>query len=492
MKKDYYKSKLSFLALVAFFLLPGLSVNAEIFPFHNTYTGAQEVPPNGSPGKGTIVGTYNDVTNTISYTIIFSGLVSPTVAAHFHAPAPPGVNAPVIIGHAGFPLGVTSGKYSNTHVITDVQEAQLFSSLWYSNIHTSMFPGGEIRAQIVLGDPSTTFTFNNTYSGSQEVPPNASPGTGTIIGSYNHVTNTISYAIIFSGLLSPTVAAHFHAPAPPGVNAPVIIGHAGFPLGVSSGTYSNTHVISDLQEFQLFSGLWYSNIHTSMFPGGEIRTQIILTPPCAPPVISNLSASPNSLWPPNHKMRDVVVNYTTTSNCPGPVSCNLTVTSNEPVNGNGDGNTAPDWTVTDDHRVKLRAERSGNGSGRIYTITVTCTGPFGNVSTNSTTVTVPHDMGRSIQSGASLSEIENNGGDLAFKIAPNPGYSYFTLNIQTSNNADRISVRISDLAGRLVDSRKDLTGSQTIRIGEQLKAGVYILQLRQGNKTEQIKLIKLK
>ena len=492
MKKDIYTSRHSFLVFSLFFLILNFPVKATVYPIHNTFSGAQEVPANASPGRGTIVGTYDDVSNTISYTIIFSGLLSPTVAGHFHAPAPPGVNAPVIIGYAGFPLGVTSGQYSNTHVITDLQETQLFSSLWYSNIHTSLFPGGEIRTQIVLGNPSTTFTFNNTYSGAQEVPPNASPGTGTIIGSYNHVTNTISYTIIFGGLLSPTVAGHFHAPAPPGVNAPVIIGYTGFPTGVTSGTYSNTHVITDAQEVQLFSRLWYSNIHTAMLPGGEIRTQIILSPPCAAPVIASLSASPNTLWPPNHKMKDVVVNYTASSNCPGLIRCRLSVTSNEPVNGTGDGNTSPDWTVIDDHRVQLRAERSGNGEGRIYTITVTCSDPFGNVGTNSTTVTVPHDMGHSINTDASaINELENTGEDLAFKILPNPGNNYFILNIRTNNNVDKISVRISDLSGRLVESKNNLKGSQTLRVGSNLKAGVYFIQLTQGNETKQIKLIKL-
>ena len=487
MKNCY--SPLSFLAFVLFFLNFTLTVKATNFPFHNSYSGAQEVPSNGSPGRGSIVGTYDDATNTISYTIIFSGLVSPTVAAHFHAPAPPGVNAPIIIHHTGFPTGVMSGSYSNTHVITDAQEAQLLAGMWYSNIHTGMFPGGEIRTQIILGNPSTTFTFNNRYSGSQEVPPNASPGTGTIIGSYNHVTNTISYSIIFSGLGSNTVAAHFHAPAPPGVNAPVIIAHTGFPTGVTSGTYSNTHVITDLQETQLFSGLWYSNIHTALLPGGEIRAQIILSPPCMP-MISNVSASPNSLWPPNHKMRDVAVNYTTTSNCPGPISCQLSVSSNEPVNGTGDGNTAPDWMVTDNRNVKLRAERSGNGNGRIYTITITCT-QFGKVTTRSTTVTVPHDMGRSISSDAPAAMERENAEGMKVQISGNPGYHYFTVGIQTSNNAEKISVRVSDLSGRLVELRSGLTGSQTLRIGEQLQGGVYFMQVRQGSQTKQIKLIKL-
>ena len=89
-------------------------------------------------------------------------------------------------------------------------------------------------------------------------------------------------------------------------------------------------------------------------------------------------------------MADVVVSYGATDNC-GAASCVLTVSSNESVNGTGDGNTSPDWTVVDNHHVQLRAERSGNGSGRIYTITVTCTDTHGNKSVRTGTVLVAHN-----------------------------------------------------------------------------------------------------
>ena len=114
-----------------------------------------------------------------------------------------------------------------------------------------------------------------------------------------------------------------------------------------------------------------------------------------PPVITGAAADPSVLWPPNHKLVNVTVNYNVTDNCPlPPGSCTLSVTSNEPINGTGDGNTSPDWIVLDDHHVLLRAERAGNGNGRIYTITITCIDSGGNSSSESVTVTVPHDRGR--------------------------------------------------------------------------------------------------
>jgi extracellular elastinolytic metalloproteinase len=108
------------------------------------------------------------------------------------------------------------------------------------------------------------------------------------------------------------------------------------------------------------------------------------------PAITGTSASPSKLSPPNHKMVDVTVNYGASDNCsaPGAVICTLAVSSNEPINGLGDGDVAPDWIVVDSHHVRLRAERSGKGNGRIYTITITCKDTDGNESKTSMTVIV--------------------------------------------------------------------------------------------------------
>jgi hypothetical protein len=115
----------------------------------------------------------------------------------------------------------------------------------------------------------------------------------------------------------------------------------------------------------------------------EVRAEISQVPP----TISNVSATPSTLWPPNHKLVAVTVNYTVADNN-GPVSATLSVTSNEPVNGLGDGDTAPDWEIVDAHHLRLRAERAGSGNGRIYTITITATGSGGSVS-RQVTVSVP-------------------------------------------------------------------------------------------------------
>jgi hypothetical protein len=90
-------------------------------------------------------------------------------------------------------------------------------------------------------------------------------------------------------------------------------------------------------------------------------------------------------------MRDVTVSYSVSDNCSAApqVTCVLTVSSNQPVNDVGDGNTAPDWEVINSQHVRLRAERS-QGQTRVYTVTLTCTDADGNASTQSATVSVTH------------------------------------------------------------------------------------------------------
>src|SRR5204862_6762303 len=112
-------------------------------------------------------------------------------------------------------------------------------------------------------------------------------------------------------------------------------------------------------------------------------------------------ATPSTLWSTNHKWNNIASSYTASATCGTPPvavapSCSLSVSSNEPINGLGDGNTAPDWQVMDATHVQLRAERSGTGTGRVYTITVTCSAGDPLVSASTTTaVTVAHDQGKS-------------------------------------------------------------------------------------------------
>jgi hypothetical protein len=111
-----------------------------------------------------------------------------------------------------------------------------------------------------------------------------------------------------------------------------------------------------------------------------------------PPLIVSAAATPSTLLQANHQMVPVTVAVSATDNCDPSTTCRIvSVTSNEPEEGLGDGDTSPDWVVTGDLTVSLRAERSGKGTGRVYTITVECVDLSGNKSTRTATVAVPRN-----------------------------------------------------------------------------------------------------
>jgi len=113
----------------------------------------------------------------------------------------------------------------------------------------------------------------------------------------------------------------------------------------------------------------------------------------AAPTITNASASRTTLLP-IYLLVPVTVHYTATDTC-GPVTSTLSVTSDEPVTGHGQGLaglTSPDWQVIDANHVRLRAERSTRGDGRLYTITIRSTDRSGGASTAQVFVTVPRHI----------------------------------------------------------------------------------------------------
>jgi hypothetical protein len=109
-----------------------------------------------------------------------------------------------------------------------------------------------------------------------------------------------------------------------------------------------------------------------------------------PPVIANLAVDKPVLGAPNHRLEDVTLTYDVSDNCDEGLVPVITITSDQPVNGDGDGDTAPDWEVVDAHHVRLRAERSPfSPGGRTYTITLTVTDSAGSSTGSSVTVNVP-------------------------------------------------------------------------------------------------------
>jgi len=115
-----------------------------------------------------------------------------------------------------------------------------------------------------------------------------------------------------------------------------------------------------------------------------------------PPDIT-LELNRYALWPPNHKFHTIEATVTVSDICdPEPTYVLASVLSNEDANGKGDGNTSPDVhgadTGTADLDFELRAERSGMGDGREYTVVYTASDASGNTASDTAVVIVPHDQ----------------------------------------------------------------------------------------------------
>jgi len=141
-----------------------------------------------------------------------------------------------------------------------------------------------------------------------------------------------------------------------------------YPVGTTTITYTATD----------------SHGHTTL------AYQKVIVKDCTPPVITPLKVDKPVLWPPNHQMQWLAVDYQVTDNCPLPANpCVLSASSNEPISGTGPQDFAPDWQIENAHHLYLRSERAGDDKARTYTVIATCTDAAGNVSTKDIQVAVP-------------------------------------------------------------------------------------------------------
>ena len=221
--------------------------------------------------------------------------------------------------------------------------------------------------------------------------------------------NTVVTAAFPGGRPDPDV--FFEAEAIPGINQPPVALCQDVTVNTDPGVCTATSASVDNGSFDPDGdpitleqippgpyGLGITNVTlvvTDDSGASDSCTAVVTVVDTTPPSIASTTAIPNVLWPPNHKMVPVKVAVSVSDICDATPTCNITsVSSNEPVNGRGDGNTAPDWEITGSLTVKLRTKRAGPSSGRLYTIAVACTDDSGNSSTATVGVTVPHNKGK--------------------------------------------------------------------------------------------------
>jgi hypothetical protein len=116
---------------------------------------------------------------------------------------------------------------------------------------------------------SNEVKFGATLKGSEEVPAVTTTATGTFDATYNKDTKVLTYTINYSGI-TPT-AWHIHREAV-GVTGPVVF---NFGQTFTSPFNAATVALTAAQETDLMNGMYYVNIHSSKFPSGEIRGQLL-------------------------------------------------------------------------------------------------------------------------------------------------------------------------------------------------------------------------
>jgi hypothetical protein len=294
----------------------------------------------------------------------FTDLTGPATSVTLHGPAATNENAAVLFDLAtlNFPAvnPAQGGILFGSVILPTNAVGDLLAGFDYLNIVTAANTNGEIRGQlvplapvIVCPDPTTNQC-----------------GTSSVVSV--QVTDPMGNAMQVVWSLNGTAVQTNQVPASHPPVATNVVLTAGLPMGTNLIGVA----VTDSADFT-----------------ASCSTTVTVVDTMAP-VITNASASPDSLWPPNHKMVKVTLRVMTTDNCGTPAWKIISVQSNEPVNGLGDGDTSPDWQILGDHQLFLRAERSGKGSGRVYTITLQASDASGNLSDSKTvTVTVPKSMG---------------------------------------------------------------------------------------------------
>lgn len=289
-----------------------------------------------------------------------------------------------------------------------------------------------------LSASATIYNLSGTLDGSQAGFPMVT-ATGSITGTFNDVTNTFSYTITYQGLSSPVSAAHFHGDGAPGVGAGVKLN-----IGVLPSPINNTVSVDEMVETGFLAGLWYVNIHTSNFGGGEIRGQVLATV--------------------------------------------LSVDLNDFISVNRNNNIQLLWkTASESNNKGFQIERSANGKdfeeigfvkGNGNTKTLTS---YSFIDKSPLKLNYYRLRQMDFDGKQTLSKVVNNtfNGNNKFKITPNPVKDNLTIYFDENEQSNII---IYDVLGRVVFTKNLFGDLSTLDISS-LNTGHYILQILSNNKS---------
>ena len=364
-----------------------------------------------------------------------------------------------------------------------------------------------------------------SLSGPAEVPPNNSPGTGTALITIDAVANTMRVQTTFSGLLAGVTASHIHAAtAVAGAGtagvATTLPTFPGFPSGVTAGTYDQTFNMLLASSYNpsyvtnnggtpaaafaaltaaISAGKAYLNIHSTMFPGGEIRGFLNLCPTINAS-IPNAFALPAGVLPntvyPAYAPASSLTLQANVSGGTGPYSYSWS-------NGATTSSVTVSPTTTTSYSLTVR---DVNGCPGTATKTVNVVNVSGG--NKGDKIVICHKGNElTIGSGGVADHLQH--GDMlgscepatvrvrptdvmetafAIRVLANPSPNYF--DIQLRGKADNIRLTVYDNLGRVIETKSSLSSNQTVRIGNFYRSGIYFVEIVQGTHKQILKLVK--
>jgi hypothetical protein len=438
--------------------------------------GANEVPSvtTAATALASFVITKNSrlsVSNSIDYKIVANGLSGAITSAQLNYGGG-GQN-----GRLAYELNVEGNTmvgtlFTNIYILDSIKKG-----LIYLNIQTVANPTGEIRGQIT---PITqSIGFDGLIDGAQEVPSVTSSAKGLLSASIRPTLDTLDYAVQINGL-TPTLA-HFHNAAAGKTGSVVTnLTSTAFP-----NYYEGKLGLTPALIKALVRDSFYANFHTTANPSGEIRGQVLSV--LRTGLVSNLCGG--------QEIPAVVTNASGV----GYVSIHRTKidafvevqTNGLSSNANGARIHSGAKGVSGNSLVNLTSALFANGlAGVLFNSTNIDTILKGTTYFNIYTAANPNGEIRGqigtdlVQECLANSVLELNGEKFTVKVAPNPVSEDLNLSFE-SNEQFKAQIVISDLAGRQIASENAfiLRGPNFLKVPmSSLHSGVYIVQMRQGNR----------
>jgi hypothetical protein len=365
-----------------------------------------------------------------------------------------------------------------------------------------------------------------SLSGPAEVPVNNSPGTGKAIITIDAVANTMRVQTTFSGLLAGVTASHIHAAtAVAGAGtagvATSVPTFPGFPSGVTSGTYDQTFNMLLASSYNpsyvtnnggttasaftvlkaaIAAGKAYLNIHSTMFPGGEIRGFLNLCPTINVSIPNAFALSggtlANTVYPAYAPASSLMLQANVTGGT-SPYSYNWS-------NGSTTSSINVSPAATTNFSVAVKDQNGCPGSAtKIVNVVDVSGGKNGDkivICHRGNSLTIGYSgVADHLEHGDMLGDcepatsrarpIDMQQTDLTIRVLSNPSPNDF--NIHLRGNADNnIQLTVYDNLGRVIERKSSLSSNQTVRFGSNYHSGIYLVEVVQGTHKQTLKLVK--